>query len=248
MSFSAALVLHISAGTIALFYSAAAMFFRKGSRRHRETGKVFVISMLILGVSGAYLGFMKHEMMSGMMGVLTVYLSATAWSTARRRDGEAGVFDLGALMVPLAVAAVLAIYGVEAANSQTGAIDGYPAAVYFIFGSVALISAMGDVRMLLRGGVFGAHRITRHLWRMCFAMFFAAGSFFLGPANRPLRLLSAMGLGQQPFPALLSKNALLLLAFLPLILMIFWLFRVRFTNAYKGKSIPRGADAYSLRT
>ena len=82
MSFSPALVFHISIGTIALFYGAAAMVFRKGSRRHRETGKVFVISMLSLGASGAYLGFMKHEMLNGMMGVLTFYLSATAWSTA----------------------------------------------------------------------------------------------------------------------------------------------------------------------
>src|SRR6266850_7573533 len=35
------------------------------------------------------------------------------------------------------------------------------------------------------------------------------------------------------------KNVLLFLGILPLILMIFWLFRVRFTNAYKGKSMPR---------
>jgi hypothetical protein len=40
--------------------------------------------------------------------------------TAKRGDGEAGNFDLGALMVPLAVGAGLAIYGLEAANSQTG--------------------------------------------------------------------------------------------------------------------------------
>jgi len=133
--------------------------------------------MLSLGASGAYPGFMKHEMLNGLMGVLAFYLSATAWSTARRRDGEAGVFHLDALMLPLAVAAVLAIYGVEAANSQTGSKEGFPAAAYFIFGSVALLSAVGDIRMLLRGGVFGAHRIPRHLWRMCFALFIAAVSY-----------------------------------------------------------------------
>jgi hypothetical protein len=31
---------------------------------------------------------------------------------------------------------------------------------------------------------------------MCFGLFIAAGSFFLGPSNRPLRLLSAVVLGQ----------------------------------------------------
>ena len=69
-------------------------------------------------------------------------------------------------------------YGLEAANSQTGSKDGYPAAVYFFFGSVALFSAALDVRMIVRGGVFGAHRIARHLWRMCFALLIGATSQF----------------------------------------------------------------------
>ena len=48
--------------------------------------------------------------------------------------------------------------------------DEYPAAPCFVFGFLALLCAAGDVRMLLRGGVFGAHRIVRNLWRMCFAL------------------------------------------------------------------------------
>jgi hypothetical protein len=172
----------------------------------------------------------------------------SAWLTARRRDGEAGNLDLVALMIPLAVGVGLASQGLEAANSQTGSKDGYPAATYFIFGSMALFFAAGDVRMLLRGGVSGTRRIARHLLRMCFALFFAAGSFFLGPSNRPLRLLATVGLGQQLFAALLRPKVLFLLSFLPLILMIFWLVRVRFTNAYERKSVPRSGDVYSLRT
>jgi hypothetical protein len=56
--------------------------------------------------------------------------------------------------------------------------------------------------MLLRGGVVGTQRVARHLWRMCFGLFIAAGSFFLGPSNRPLRLLSALGLRQHLPPAI----------------------------------------------
>jgi hypothetical protein len=213
---------------------AAAMSFRKGSHRHRVAGNVFVIVMLGLSASGAYLGFMKHQTLNGLMGILTFYLVVTAWWTARRRDGETRIFDLGALMVPLAVGAALAIYGLEAADSQTGSKGGYPPGAYFTFASVALLFAAGDVRMLVRGGVSGTQRIARHLRRMCFALFIASGSFFLGQ--------------QQVFPAALRKtNVLFIPAFLPLILMIFWLFRVLFTNAYKGKSMPRGGDVYSLR-
>jgi hypothetical protein len=104
----------------------------------------------------------------------------------------------------------------------------------FFMGSVCLLAAAGDVRMLVRGGVVGAKRIARHLWRMCFGLFIAAGSFFLGPSNRPLRLLSAVGLGQHLSPALFSTTLYLILTILPLILLIFWLVRVRFTPARMG--------------
>lgn len=45
-------------------------------------------------------------------------------------------------------------------------------------------------RETIGGGVRGTSRIARHLWRMCLGLFVAAGFFFLGSSNRPLRLLS----------------------------------------------------------
>jgi hypothetical protein len=44
-------------------------------------------------------------------------------------------------------------------------------------------------------------------------------------------------LGQHLSPALFSTTVYLILTILPLILLIYWLFRVRFTNFYKGKPI-----------
>jgi hypothetical protein len=106
----------------------------------------------------------------------------------------------------------------------------------FFIGSILLLAAVGDLRMLLRGGVFGTQRIVRHLWRMCFGLFIATGSFFLGQ-------------GSKVFPASwLQSNLLIIPAILPLILLIFWVFRVRFAKAYKKyktKSIPRVADVHS---
>jgi uncharacterized membrane protein len=222
MGLSPLVVLHICAGTVGLLAGAAAMTFRKGSRRHGVAGNLFVIAMLSLSASGAYIGFVKSQTTNVVMGVLTFYLVATAWATARRRDGETGIFDWAALLVALALGTGLITYGFEAAHNQTGLMYGYPAPLYFIFGSVALLFAAGDVRMLARGGVFGAHRIARHLWRMCLALFIAAGSFFLGQ--------------QKVFPASLRGSKILFAPpVLALLLMVFWLFRVRFTNAYKRK-------------
>jgi hypothetical protein len=236
MSFSPILLLHICGGILGLLSGGAAISFRKGSRRHGLAGSVFVISMLTLSASGVYMAFMKHQPGNILGGALTFYLVTSAWLTARRRDGVTGMVDWGALVVALAVVAVTVTYGLEAANSQTGVSHGYPAGPYFFLGSVALLAAVGDVRMLLRGSISGTQRIARHLWRMCFALFIASTSIFLAR--------------QQLFPALLrTTGVLFLLSILPLILMIFWLFRVRFTNAYKRKSMP-GSDAvvYSLRT
>ena len=120
--------------------------------------------------------------------------------------------------------------------------------MHLFMGTVCLLAAAGDIRLLVRGGALGVKRITRHLWRLCFGLFIATGSFFLGPSNRPLRLLSTVGLGQHLSPALFSTSLYLILSVLPLILLIFWLVRVRFRNAYKGDSMPSGGDVYSLRT
>jgi hypothetical protein len=57
-----------------------------------------------------------------------------------------GIFDWSALLVPLAVGAGLVIYGLEAANTQSGSEGGDPAAAYFILGSVALLFAARDAR------------------------------------------------------------------------------------------------------
>jgi hypothetical protein len=223
MSFSSILVFHIIAGTLGMLSGFVTVFLRKGSRRHGLAGNVFVVSMLGLSASGVYLAIMKSQPGNILGGALTFYLVATAWMTARRRDGKPGIFDWGALLVVLAVGACQLNFALEAALSQTGLKYGYPSGPYFLMGSVAVLAITGDVRMLVRRGISGTPRVARHLWRMCFALFIAAASIFLAR--------------QQLFPAVLRRTgALYFLSFLPLLLMIFWLVRVRFTNAYRGKN------------
>jgi len=220
------LVLHICAGLVGLLSGAAAMSFRKGSHRHRVAGNVFVLSILGMGAAGSCLALMKHQINNVFGGVFTGYLVATAWATGRRRDGEASMFEWGALLVGLVIGVVMMTYGFEVANRPTPPKDGIPVGMYFFMGSVALLSAAGDARMVLRGGLSGTQRLVRHLWRMCFALFNATGSFFLGQ--------------QQVFPAAIrSTNLLFVPAIFPLVLLIFWLFRVRLTGAYKHSVIGR---------
>ena len=227
------LVLHIVAGTLGMLSGFVAVFLRKGSRRHGLAGNVFVITMLCLSSTGVFLAIMKSQPGNILGGTLTFYLVATAWMTARRKDGAPGIFDWGALLVVFTIATIEITLGIEAALSPSGQKYDYPPWPYFIFGCVALLAAVGGFRMLVRGGISGAQRIARHLWRMCCALFIAAASIFLAR--------------QQVFPAVLQKTGVLIfLSFLPLILLIFWMFRVLLTKAYrKTRPLPT-ADAAIL--
>ncbi len=233
MFYSPILSAHIVAGTLGLLSGTAAMSFRKGSPRHVLAGKIFVASMLTMGVLAVYLAIVKHQANNIGGGILTAYLIGTGWLTARRRDGETRRFDWVLLLIPLTVGILTWMNGLKVVSSGASSPDGVPVGMTFFMGSVMLLAGVGDVRMLVRGGVFGAKRIARHLWRMCFGLFIAAGSFFLGPSNRPLRLLSAVGLGQHLSPALFSMPLYLILSILPLVMLTFWLVRVRFRNSYQ---------------
>jgi uncharacterized membrane protein len=245
MAYSPILLVHILAGTVGLLSGAAAIIFRKGSPRHILAGRIFVAAMLTMAVGATYLGIVKHQSGNVGGGILTFYLIGTAWLTARRRDGETSRADWLLLLVPLTLGIFTWMTGIRIVRSGATSEGGVPVGMTFFMGSIMLVAAAGDLRMLVHGGLFGAKRIARHLWRMCFGLFIASGSFFLGPSNRPLRLLSRVGLGQHLPAAFFSTALYLILTLLPLVLLIFWLLRVRFATAYKAKPIqlaPTSSD------
>jgi len=230
MLFSPLLPVHISAGVVGILSGTAAMSFRKGSPRHALAGKIFVIAMMTMSSSAVYLAFMKHQMGNVLGGTFAFYLVTTAWLTAKRGDGETSLVDWGTLLIPLLVGIGLWISGLKVVYGHVKSTDGVPVGMHFFMGSVMLLAAAGDIRMLVRGGVFGAKRIVRHLWRMCFGLFVATGSFFLGQ--------------QQVFPTWLRGSpALFVPALLPLALLIFWLFRVWFTSTYRKKPVAVQPEA-----
>jgi hypothetical protein len=112
----------------------------------------------------------------------------------------------------------------------------------FVFGFLAFFLAAGDVRMLLARSVSRAQRLARHLWRMCFALFVAAGSFFLGTAGDPA--MRQNGLRARLFTKEIRATHLPQLPVLIIIvLMFFWLGRVLLTDAYKRReTISRGDE------
>jgi hypothetical protein len=216
------LILHILGGSIGLLSGTVAMAVRKGGRLHRASGNIFTIAMLTLASSGLCLAILKSQRGNIIGSIVTFYLITTAWLAGRRR--ATGLLDWAALLVGIGGAAAVITLGVQTLQNPAGD-KSAPAGMSFFFGLVLLLACTGDIRMLARGGIFGRPRITRHLWRMCFGLFIATGSFFLGQ--------------QQVFPAFLRGSVLLtVLALLPFPCMMYWFFRVRFSKTYQTQ-LPR---------
>ncbi len=217
------LPIHIISGVIAIISGFVAVFAVKGMKFHRKSGIIFVYSMMILGVTGAGLAALQNDLATTVSGSLAFYLVTTALLTVRRRDTASPWLDTAGILVAIAAGILNIKFGVDALNSPDGTLDGVPAGMLFLFAAVALLAAVGDARLMLVGGLRGAHRIARHLWRMCFALFLASGSFFLGQAQvfpKPIRIFPLLAI-----PALL-----------PLALMLYWLARVLLTQWYRRRA------------
>lgn len=224
MAITPALIVHVSAGSIGILSGAVALSVSKGGRLHRAAGNVFFVSMLTMATMATCLAALIPQRNNVVGGVFVFYLVGTAWMTVRRREGSAGLFEYSAILVALAVVVADLIFGLQATHSPKGKLDGFPAAIYFGTACIAAIGAAGDLGMILRGGISGARRIARHLWRMCLALFFAAGSFFIGQ--------------QKVMPAFMHGSPILLaLGISPLFVMVFWLIRVRLTKWSKPNAV-----------
>jgi uncharacterized membrane protein len=203
------LPVHILGGVLALVFGYVALFAPKGAGLHRRSGLFFVIAIVGMSLTGALIAALNTSSVSVIAGLLTFYFVMTALLTVRRRTQESSWMDIGATLVALTVGAVAFKTGVEL--SGTGRPEMGP---MFIFGLVALLAVAGDIRMMRAGGIQGSRRITRHLWRMCFAMWVAAASFFWGPRGRVPEVIY--------IPALLPIPVLT-----PVVVMLYWLWRIR---------------------
>lgn len=157
---------------------------------------------------------------------MVCYFVATSWVAARRRDGTTGRFEMIACAGALGIAALMAWGGFAGATTPAG-----PGPVFALAG-LCLIAGLLDLKAILIGKLTPAQRISRHLWRMCFAFFIATGSFFLGQ--------------QDVMPeAVRGSPILYVLAFAPFGVMAFWFVRVRFGKRFRGgiQVVPGAAQA-----
>ncbi len=215
------LVVHILAGGLGLLSGYVALYSAKGATLHRKSGILFVYAMLAMSLLGMTIAIGRDvaPAINVPAGMLTSYLVITALLTVRPPLAGARWLNAGLMLMALGVCVASLTFAFEAI-ANGGKRNGMPSFPFFMFGLAALLGTVGDLRMLRSGPLQGAARLTRHLWRMSFALFIAALSFFLGQADvipKPIRI-----------PGLLALPVLAVL-----VTMFYWLWRVRRKRALR---------------
>jgi uncharacterized membrane protein len=212
------LPIHIVAGGLAIILGAIALLASKGATLHRRSGLLFVYAMLTMGISGSVLAFRQSLTNANALGgFMSVYFVVTALTTVRPASVWTRRLNVGALAVALGLALTEIVLGLKAFASPRGTFNGIPFFMLFFLATVTTTAAAGDVRLMRSGALRGGPRLARHLWRMCFALFIAAASFFSVRA-RVAKILP------EPFTTPAMRALPVVLVFVG---MFYWLWRVR---------------------
>lgn len=216
------LIVHIVGGSLALVSGFTALYAPKGAVLHRRAGIVFVCSMLIMGSAGFTIAITRGvaPAINLPAALLTSSLVVTALTTVRPPSALSRRADTAAMLVLLATGLTSLAFAVQA-FANGGQRNGMPAFPFIMFGVAGVLAGAGDLRMLRTGPLHGARRIARHLWRMSFALFIAALSFFIGQAKvipEPIRIMPLLAL---PVLAVL-------------VTMLYWLWRIRVRKSLRG--------------
>lgn len=217
-----ALAVHFAAGLVSIVAGTIALSVTKGSQLHKQSGLAFTWAMVVLGLTAVGIGAYENRPSQVVAGLIAAYLVLSAMTTVKPFPGIGRRFDVAMMILAFAFAALNLYVGVLEWLDPAVKVVGRPRVVPpLIGGSVILLAAIGDLRAIRPGGLQGSRRLARHLWRMCFALFVATGSFFLGQMKfvpEPVRLMPL----------------LLVLAFAPIVFLFYWMWRVRIRGRLSG--------------
>ncbi len=156
------LFIHILGGYLAVLVGYATVFAPKGKTLHRRAGWLFVCGIFLMGFGAIVVG-LDRNLITSAGGITVAYLVITAVITVRRKHETNPILDGALMLVPIALAVRSFNGGFLTMSSPGGQIQGIPAPVMFIGGTVMLLAAAGDARILLRGPLRGSQRLARHL-------------------------------------------------------------------------------------
>lgn len=227
-------IVHIVAGSLALLAGYVALYSAKGATVHRRSGIVFVYAILLMCIAGTTLSAVRGIAPATNIpaALITSYLVITSLLTVRPLPQRSPMLEALLMCVAIGVGLANVVFAYQAFTSPSGMRNGMPPFPFVLFGTVGLVAAALDFRMIRSGPPEGSPRIARHLWRMSFALFIAALSFFIGQAR--------------VFPEKIRILPLLAVPVLAvLVTMLYWLWRVRVRRSQSLVMMNSGAPSNS---
>lgn len=205
---------HAPAGTLVLVTAVVAMSAEKGSALHRKAGSFFTVFMMVMLVSGIAAAYLKESIDDMMLGAIVMYTVITAWLTAHHRKNETGLPEVVALIWVVG-------FAITAFSISLGWREVEAPIVYLIWGGLAMLCALGDIRNLYQSGLSGTQRIIRHVWRIGFSLVWAALAF-------TDKIVKIQGTNLKS----MQEEQLLLIVAIPTILILmtilFWIVKILF--------------------
>ena len=165
MPYNILLVIHISAGSVALLTAVIALVTAKGRRRHILAGRVYASAMTVIFLTALPLAILGSSVFLLPIAVFSFYLVFAGWRLARNRSGLPRPVDWSAVAA-MGVTG-LAMWGFGIALARDG--DDQWVTMLFL-GGIAVALSLVDARYYFRRSREqrppGSSRIGRHLTNM----------------------------------------------------------------------------------
>lgn len=230
------LILHVFSGLVALLAGFAVLALRKGTVRHKQFGKLFVVTMLGMGSTACLLGLLHASPNDVAGGLLVCYLVLSAWLAQRGKSGETGTGAYALLAFSTGITLYSLFSAILAGMADSGYYDGAPVSRHLAVALVLGLFMLGDIGHVLDKGRSARLRLFRHVWRSCLSLAGACGAFFLGQARF--------------FPAVVRETELNLLLLVPpvlaLLALLYWGARVLLNGTFITLRDPFPTVAGSL--
>lgn len=147
--FSIMLILHISAGSIALISGLFAMLTTKGGRKHRLSGKFYFSGMTAVFITAVYLSIADHIPFLLMVGFFSYHMVVSGYRSLYlkqlHRSQRPASLDWLIAGIAIIFNAALLIWGIRQITS--GESFGW---VALVFGSIGLSNVWRDVRKFIK--------------------------------------------------------------------------------------------------
>jgi len=183
MLIEALVFVHILSGAIGLLSGFAILLFKKATQLHKRIGKLFFCAMMLLGLTGAVVGFVRWVPLSALNGLLVCYFVLTSLLAIQKEQPITVPLERILALFGAALVVSYILSGNIARSMPEGMLGGFDSIAYFVFGLIAAFAVASDAAYLLKHNHSVRSRVIRHLWRMLFPLFMATAAFFLGQAK-----------------------------------------------------------------